>query len=107
MNRWLTWHLAPLLRRMIAPESALAGFRVELAEGDREDGLFMACATWFLIMCLAGGSVILVTLSASVVPALDVLAQGLLGAMFVALGLVIAHTLAYSLTRWWGRRRGA
>jgi hypothetical protein len=105
MTRWLTLQLAPLLRRMVAPETSLEQFQDELATGDRGDALLMASATWFLIMCLTGAAMLLATVLGSLVPAVDLLARTLLVSMFLALALVIAYTLAYGWEHLKERRR--
>ncbi len=73
MTRQLARWLAPALRHMIAPETPLHDFRAEVSSGDRGDRgdqLFMACATWFLLICLFGAGMIVFALGATLLPSL-------------------------------------
>ena len=54
MTRRLSRWLAPLVRRILAPEATNAEYLEQLRTGDRGDRLLNASATWFAVLVLAG-----------------------------------------------------
>ena len=56
MTRRLSRWLAPLVRRILAPEATKVEYLEQLRTGDRGDRLLNASATWFAVLVLAGAA---------------------------------------------------
>ncbi|MGB8650731.1 MAG: hypothetical protein WCD35_08725 [Mycobacteriales bacterium] len=97
MNRRLSRWLAPLVRRILAPELTDAEYLEELQAGDRADRLLNSVATWFAVIALAGVAELVLLPFINVSTICDRLSSALIAAMFLCVIPVFAYSLALAV----------
>jgi hypothetical protein len=102
VTRWLAWRLAPITRRVLAPEVSLDAYRDELLDSDRGRWLANAKAAWFVAMCLSvlGEFIVLPLVNVSKVA--DDVCRGFL----VLVGACLVPQVTYTLLSGWYDWRG-